>query len=33
MTRGFYNDKLDCVFIFFIHFALITDALVSVNAP
>lgn len=24
-------DKLDCVFMFFIHFALITDAIVSVN--
>ena len=26
-------DKLDCVFMFFIHFALITDALISVNTP
>ena len=26
-------DKLDCVFMFFIHFALITDAIVSVNRP
>ena len=26
-------DKLECVFMFFIHFALITDALVSVNTP
>lgn len=26
-------DKLDCVFMFFIHFALITDVLVSVNRP
>lgn len=26
-------DKLDVVFMFFIHFALITDALISVNRP
>ncbi len=26
-------DKLDCVFMFFIHFALITDAIISVNTP
>ena len=26
-------DKLDCVFRFFIHFALISDALISVNRP
>ena len=26
-------DKLDVVFMFFIHFALITDAIISVNAP
>jgi transposase len=26
-------DKLDVVFKFFIHFALITDALISVNRP
>ena len=26
-------DKLDAVFIFFIHFALIADALISVNTP
>ncbi len=26
-------DKLDKVFTFFIHFALITDALISVNTP
>jgi len=26
-------DKLDVVFLFFIHFALIMDALISVNRP
>ena len=26
-------DKLDVVFMFFIHFALITDAIISVNTP
>lgn len=26
-------DKLDCVFMFFIHFALIADIIVSVNTP
>ncbi|KJS04448.1 MAG: transposase, partial [Gammaproteobacteria bacterium BRH_c0] len=26
-------EKLDVVFIFFIHFALIADALISVNTP
>ena len=26
-------DKLDCVFMFFIHFALVTDAFISVNTP
>jgi len=26
-------DKLDCVFMFFIHFALITDAIISVKTP
>jgi hypothetical protein len=26
-------DKLDRVFMFFIHFTLITDALISVNTP
>jgi len=26
-------DKPDCVFTFFIHFALITDALISVDTP
>ena len=26
-------DKLDLVFLFFIHFALIVDALISVNRP
>jgi hypothetical protein len=26
-------DKLDCVFMFFIHFALSTDAIISVNTP
>ncbi len=26
-------DKLDVVFIYYIHFALITDALISVNRP
>ena len=26
-------DKLDCVFRFFIHFALISDSLISVNRP
>ena len=26
-------DKLDVVFMFFIHFALITDTLISVNRP
>jgi len=26
-------EKLDVVFMFFIHFALITDALISVNRP
>ena len=27
------SDKLDCVFMFFIHFAFITDTIVSVNMP
>jgi hypothetical protein len=31
IVSGF--DKLDCVFMFFIHFALITDAIISVNTP
>jgi transposase len=36
--KGFHHifsrfDKLDCVFMFFIHFALITDAIISVNTP
>jgi transposase len=26
-------DKLDVVFMFFTHFALITDAIISVNTP
>ncbi len=26
-------DKLDVVFVFFIHFALITDTIISVNRP
>jgi len=26
-------DKLNIVFMFFIHFALITDAIISVNTP
>jgi transposase len=26
-------DKLDCVFMFLIHFALIIDAIISVNTP
>lgn len=26
-------DKLDVVFMFFIHFALITDTIISVNRP